>query len=195
MKIYLTDLRDIVKCPNALKRFQECLSPEEQQRFEGMTHENRKLQFLIGRALVQDICQQSPVLLPSGKPIIQNGFISLAHSGPYVVLAVSDSPVGIDIEDTSQNKDFSRLARRLNFTLAENKRDSFYRQFTHVESLYKLGEHSGSIRSFYYSINTFVLCITTLNNKEKINIIKKIPFENGISLSLPLLATEVSDDL
>ena len=37
---------------------------------------------------------------PNGKPYIEGNpfFFSLAHSGKYVVCAISDSPVGVDIE-------------------------------------------------------------------------------------------------
>ena len=34
----------------------------------------------------------------SGKPVIENGFISISHSGKYAVCAVADAPVGVDIE-------------------------------------------------------------------------------------------------
>lgn len=39
-----------------------------------------------------------------GKPEIVDGgaFFNLAHSGPYVVLAISDRPVGVDIEQTKR---------------------------------------------------------------------------------------------
>lgn len=39
-----------------------------------------------------------------GKPEIADGaaFFNLAHSGPYVVLAISDRPVGVDIEQTKR---------------------------------------------------------------------------------------------
>lgn len=39
-----------------------------------------------------------------GKPEIADGtaFFNLAHSGPYVVLAISDRPVGVDIEHTKR---------------------------------------------------------------------------------------------
>ena len=43
----------------------------------------------------------------SGKPYIENDpiFISLSHSGDYAVCAVSDSPIGVDIE---QEREFSQ---------------------------------------------------------------------------------------
>lgn len=39
-----------------------------------------------------------------GKPEIADGvaFFNLSHSGPYVVLAISDRPVGVDIEHTKR---------------------------------------------------------------------------------------------
>lgn len=34
----------------------------------------------------------------NGKPCIEDGYISISHSGDWALLAVSDKPVGIDIE-------------------------------------------------------------------------------------------------
>ncbi len=45
---------------------------------------------------------ESPVeLLPAGKPVLQSGalFFSLSHSGPWALCAVSDRPVGADVQE------------------------------------------------------------------------------------------------
>ena len=190
MKIYIAYIPDIENRPDLPDKYINLLSADETKRFKSMTDDTRRLQFLIGRSLIYDVYHQSPTILPTGKPVVENGYISLAHSGPYVVLATSETPVGVDIEDASQNKDFIRLARRLNFQLTRNERLSFYQQFTRYESTYKISVPSQPLYHRYYSIDTFILCATTLNKKEKIEFIKTIPLLQKASFPLACLEPE-----
>ena len=185
MKVYSVFLPDLKQRPHLIARYEALLSDAETERYRQMRDDLRRLQFLAGRAVIQAVCHQSPRLLTNGKPVVDKGYISLAHSGPYVLLAVGDSPVGIDIEDASKQKDFDRLAARLNFHLSGEKKRSFYEQFTRYEATYKLGENRGNCACFYYSIDTFIVCIITLNKNEKIEFINTLPFE----LEIPFTPT------
>lgn len=195
MKVYYTCFADILKCPDLLSRYISVLTPTEKKRYDSMMDDTRRTQFLVGRALIQDVCHQSPRLLPNGKPMIDNGYISLAHSGDKVVLAVSDSPVGIDIENINQQRDFSRLSHRLNFTLTPDKRLSFFRQFTRYEAVFKMGERNRPIYPYYYSTDDFIICIITMNKKEKIYFINKIPMGRETLFYPSLMEEEAIDDL
>ena len=155
-----------------------------------MTDTQRRRQFLLGRALIYENCHQSPILLPNGKPTVQGGFISLAHSGPYVLLAVSDSPVGIDIEDSSKNKNFDALAGRLGFSLTADKRLSFYQNFTRFEADYKMVRNGKENYHKFYSIKTFIICISLLNNNENIKFIKSVPLIEKNTLILKEIPDE-----
>lgn len=72
---------------------------------------------------------------------------SLSHSGTYVALAFSAyAPVGIDIEDTSRNAMFDRVASHvflpqeaaaLSLLPEEEKRSCFFRLWTRTESFLK----------------------------------------------------------
>ena len=160
MIVYLSDLSEIETNSSLIEKYEGLLSDAEKKRYGDMTNIHRRLQFLLGRALIYENCHQSPVLLPNGKPTVQNGFISLAHSGPYVLLAVSDSSVGVDIEDSSKNKNFDALADRLGFFLTTNKRLSFYQNFTRFEADYKIGQKNDLKYHKFYSIKTFIICIS-----------------------------------
>ena len=64
----------------------------------------------------------------------------------------------------------------------------FYKHFTRYEADYKLGEQNTRIYHFFYSINTFIMCISLLNNKENIEFINSIPFTKNMPLSLRKLS-------
>lgn len=51
-------------------------------------------------------------ILPAGKPVLQDGglFFSLSHSGPWALCAVSDGPVGADVQEPRPAK--ISIARR-----------------------------------------------------------------------------------
>lgn len=48
----------------------------------------------------------------NGKPLADNGFVSISHSGDMVAVALSSLPVGVDIEKLGVRFDFNRLASR-----------------------------------------------------------------------------------
>ena len=173
MKFFLTNLSDIQSQTDLISRYEALLSKAEKDRYQKMSNLNRRLQFLTGRALIWESCGESPHLLENGKPVVSRGYISLAHSGNWVALAVSDTPIGIDIENTATERSFDLIAERLKFPPCSD-RLSFYKNFTRYEADYKLG-NSSEISHFYYSIGTFIICISSLNNKENIEFIKSIP--------------------
>ena len=184
MKLYLSDCSILKTRPDLVKRYRKLLTSAESERFNCQSSDLHQYQFLMGRAMIRDICGQSPEITVTGKPVITDGYISLSHSGQYVVLAVSDTPVGIDIEDTARIRDFDALAARMGWTLGQDKKSDFYRAFTRYESRYKLGTDKGDFSDIYYSIKTFIICVTKLNNKEKIDFINLLPFERQDSITL-----------
>ncbi|MCH5190695.1 MAG: 4'-phosphopantetheinyl transferase superfamily protein [Oscillospiraceae bacterium] len=48
----------------------------------------------------------------SGKPIADNCFVSISHSGSAVAVCKSDTPVGIDIEKIDRERNFERIVKR-----------------------------------------------------------------------------------
>ena len=190
MIVYLADLSEIEANSNLILKYEGLLSDTEKERYLKMADSHRKLQFLVGRSLIFENCRQSPVLLENGKPVVKGKFISLAHSGPFVVLALSDSPVGVDIEDSSKIKNFDALAGRLGFSLTSDKHFSFYQNFTRYEADYKMAENNLKIAHKFYSIKTFIVCVSLLNNKENIDFVKSTPF---VSVT-PFIPQEIADE-
>lgn len=85
-----------------------------------------------------------PIFSQRGQPMLSGGpFISLSHSGGFAAAAVSDCPVGIDVEQLAP-RPVSRLAARcLNsaeqarFPAASDLEDCFYRHWTAKEAYAK----------------------------------------------------------
>ena len=78
----------------------------------------------------------------NGKPYIENDrvFFSISHSHELLTIALSENPVGIDIEKISERKAYHALYNRLT---EEEKREiqsteNFFRLWTKKESFIKL---------------------------------------------------------
>lgn len=81
--------------------------------------------------------------LPSNKLVCDKGFFSVSHSGNYVAVAVSEQPVGVDIQRFSgakiqdvARKYFTEREQRL-LRDAENQTDCFYLTWCRKEALWK----------------------------------------------------------
>ena len=82
------------------------LSPARRARIDRYRRQEDKLRSLAGELLVKELARsagiEQPVVeqLESGQPVLKNGglHISIAHSGDLVACAVSNTPVGIDVE-------------------------------------------------------------------------------------------------
>lgn len=88
----------------------------------------------------------APVFSRHGRPELSGGapYISLAHSGNVAAAAVSDAPVGIDVEEVSE-RPVARLAGKclcadeLNrFAASDDPERCFYRHWTAKEACAKL---------------------------------------------------------
>ena len=82
-----------------------------------------------------------------GKPEIAAGyknesaaFFNLAHSGPYVVLAISDRPVGVDIEQTKRMsyKVAKRIMRKEQLDRLDGFENELTKYWTQYEAIMKL---------------------------------------------------------
>ena len=181
MIVYVSDINDIICNESLVKNYEAKLSCSDKKRYQSISDLNRKLQFLVGRSLIKEATNEYPELSKTGKPFVSNGYISLSHSDNYVILGVCDTPIGIDIENFLKKKDFLKISQRLGFSIKSSDALTFYRQFTRYEADYKLGVVDKDLSHSYYLIDTFIICISLLNNKENIKFIKSIPsFKNDV---------------
>lgn len=172
MKIFITDLNQSIK--NDFSDIISKLSKQDTERFNRFTNENRRLQFLIGRAMIFRYFGDNFKITLQGKPISKKDgiYLSLAHSHQYVVLAVANQPVGTDIEKISTKRPFKAIAQRLKFENVTNI-DDFYRAFTAYEADFKRGMKLSVPYHYFSKENGFMLCVS-LSHQEPISIEKVI---------------------
>ena len=190
MEVYITDLSDILDNTALISLYEEKMSDEDKIRYQKITDSHRKLEFLVGRSLIRDVCKSDIRLSENGKPLISDGYLSLAHSGNFIVLAVDSQPVGIDIEDSKKEINFEQICKRLKFNIKKTTKENFFRAFTAYEADFKLGK-DGVKQHLYYSIDTFIICISLLKNKKNIGFIKSIPFKVKKEITIPVLKEDI----
>ena len=90
----------------------ECVRAIESERYDRIVRiksEDNRLRTLSAGMLIKDICDKMEIEDPKvlrdehGKPYIEGHpevFFNISHSGPFVVMAYGDKPVGIDIQET-----------------------------------------------------------------------------------------------
>ncbi|MCE3294305.1 MAG: cereulide biosynthesis operon crsT, crsX, grsA and grsB s [Crocinitomicaceae bacterium] len=143
----------------------EKLTEEEQRKCSAYHRESDRQAFLIGRLLIERFVYsdlQAISYSVYGKPFIPGApFFNLSHSGDYVVLAISENEVGVDIEFMGEVA-YDELSKF--FTPAEQElirssvhpRYEFYRIWTAKEALLKCtGKGLGlPLDSFCVAANT-----------------------------------------
>ena len=123
--------------------------------------ELKKMQHLAGRFLLDYVAKKyhsikdTSLVLKDKKPIFQNSSLSfsISHCSNLVVVAISDFPIGIDIEQNKKNRDFEKLISRFDKDrVAEFQKLSsdeqcqeFYKFWTQYEAKFKLGKSSDEI--------------------------------------------------
>ncbi len=155
MELFIADLDAVGK--EEEKAYAALLNADETVRLTRMSVWRRKT-FLTGRALVRDVLGQIMGLPPAavelrllagGAPVLKEDgpFFNLSHSGHFVLMAVDDTPVGADIENSRSNRNidgmvreyFDEAAKAAYFLLDPKERRSFfYRLWTMKEAALKL---------------------------------------------------------
>lgn len=82
-------------------------TPERQKTLLGFKSKKRQFEYYFSRVLWLSFKTDEKIIyLPSGKPTLTNGFISMTHSGNMVAIALSkNQDIGIDLEMISQKID------------------------------------------------------------------------------------------
>lgn len=108
--------------PEILTDFENNLSSEELQRLHKLHLQADKTRFIVGRGGLKQILARylhldaTKICLsytPYGKPYLEGAALhfNFSHSGNYILYAISNAPVGIDVEYCDQTLDFLMLAK------------------------------------------------------------------------------------
>ena len=99
-------------------------SPERKKRAAGYPKREDAVCCLAAEALLRygfpDKKTETLQRGPGGKPFWEGAHFNLSHSGRWVVLAMGDRPVGVDVECFRQNRNVEALAKR-QFTPQEQR--------------------------------------------------------------------------
>ena len=171
MEIYATKISDIIK-----KKVDElCLfvSLEKKHKIERFVYKKDKIRALIGELLIKTIITEKLGVISKniifnknefGKPYLkdyQNFNFNISHSGDFVVCAIDDKPIGIDIEQVKY-MEYKDIAERF-FSESEfeyiikadlgDQIKKFYEIWTLKESYIKCCGQGLSIPLKSFSIN------------------------------------------
>lgn len=141
MKIYIANIDSISKDPDFYASF---LPVNQQKRVTRFQNSTRKSQFILGHLMVL-ACDKKHT--------------SIAHKDKFVVVAAaSNALVGIDIENTTIERDFVQASQLINLPVPKSLND-FYRNFTLAEAAYKLGGRPRYRRFIRY--NDYLICVVS----------------------------------
>lgn len=77
-----------------------------------LSHCKKRESFAAAQALI-DMGVQNLHYEENGKPIADNCFVSISHSGDMVAVCTSDKPIGIDIEFIDEKRNLEKLSNRV----------------------------------------------------------------------------------
>jgi len=139
-----------------LDTYRSLLSPDEQQRADRYHHQNDRERFTVSRGALRILLSRYLDLSttaiefgigPNKKPFINqnlNLHYNTAHSGDHILIAVANTPVGVDIEQMLLDFPYTDLLEHSFSTHeiaciknAERPLDTFYAFWTRKEALLK----------------------------------------------------------
>ena len=178
------------------------MSISEKQKEKALKFKNEKDQIrsMISSSLINSLSNEEILFNEMGKPYYQNGpFFNVSHSGQFVIMAVSNKEIGVDIEENN-NSDMSPLIKIFNEAEVKliKEHADFYYLWCAKESLIKCMGSSinkvkevpslplNGLKTFKgkdYQCQTFIyekhiVSITREGNEEftvKIENVKKLP--------------------
>lgn len=145
IKVYITNSKN-----NSLTELNiDKTAPYRREKIARLAHDSAKRQSLAAGLLLAEVFPNAEIKTGEyGKPYIENEYFNLAHSGDYVILAVSDSfEIGCDIERV-KTADYEKLAskvfhenERKTLSETEDKQSLFFELWTKKEAFMKcIGE-------------------------------------------------------
>lgn len=115
------------------------VSPKQLEKALKFKNEKDQVRSLLSSYLINLLSTEEILTNEMGKPYYQNGpFFNVSHSGKYVVMAISEKEVGVDIEENVE-KDMSMLKNIFNEAEAKMLKEhaDFYYLWCAKESLIK----------------------------------------------------------
>ena len=166
MKIYMSNIANIKNMAD----LENNLSEPELLQYNKFSNNIRKLQYLLSHSLIKKVCGENVVVAENGAPTIKSGFVSIAHKDNLVVVAVADTNVGIDIENTDIERDFIGQSALLNLPKPSDKKD-FYRNFVDFEAKLKYGNGADGANIYFYEFDNYLVGVCSKEQSKDIHFV------------------------
>lgn len=115
------------------------LSESQKEKALKFKNEKDQIRSMISSCLANSLSKEELLFNEMGKPYYQNGpFFNISHSGKFVIMAVSNKEIGVDIEENNE-QDMSSLIKIFNEAEIKllNEHADFYYLWCAKESLIK----------------------------------------------------------
>ena len=138
----------------------ETMSSSRKAHIDRFRHAGARKQSLAAEALLRRLLGTDAVMerLPSGQPVLadSSAFISIAHCDDYVVCAVNDKPIGIDIERVKPVKPgmAEKVCTAEELAYVQNNDVRFFEVWTAKEACFKM---LGTGITDFQTVNTLSL--------------------------------------
>lgn len=142
MNIYISDLTTICNINDLINN----LSKSDLERYQSFKRPSRAKQFLIAHTIKNNVSTKFK-------------YTSIAHKDNFVIVAASNMPVGVDIENMQHERNFAEISKFMNFQDIKNSND-FYRAFTLSEAEYKVYPYT-NLKHNFYKIKNYIICIVS----------------------------------
>lgn len=127
----------------------ESVNEEQKEKALSFAYEIDQVRSLLSSYLKNQLSKDKLLKKKMGKPYFDHGpFFNISHSGQYVVMVVSPTEIGVDIEE-NRNRDMSSLLRIFNEAEAKmvKEHQDFYYMWCAKESLIKcIGGSIGGVK-------------------------------------------------
>lgn len=158
-------------------KYYNLMSEERKSYVSSFKSESARKRTVAAEMLIKTALDDDNIVITKdeyGKPFLENcnKYISISHSGDYAVCAVSDSPIGIDIEKIRNvslkiSEKFCN-AKELVYINEKDSNKRFFKIWTAKESAFKLygGKEkifknidTDNINKQYFNFNGYTVCV------------------------------------
>ena len=168
MKLFIADLKKIIKSPDILLIAKDKLKNNDKIRYESFSNQDRAMQFLVSRMIIEKYIAADYTTSDAGKICLKSGFVSVAHTKNLVVVASDNEPVGVDIEKITEERNFQKIAARMKFKNCDTAYD-FFKSWTAYEADFKRDSSAKTGTYTYIDYQGFLICLSS-NKSENIEI-------------------------
>ena len=125
----------------------DLLNQEEQERAQKLVFKTHRIKFIQAHVALQKILgallkKKPPIDYlknKNGKPYLPKlpFYFNLSHSGDFLIIAVSSTPIGVDIEMINPNRDYKKIAARFFSPKEKKSLKDFYQAWARREAMSK----------------------------------------------------------